>query len=264
MTKVLVVGCARSGTTWVANVLSACKDVDCINEPDETQDAKRAKMFLGHHPVIPPHTSETVGGISVKNYGELWDEAFSYDAENVIVKTVAAPYCVEWIVQRCDVDKVLWVDRNPLNTLSSWLMYERHKTDQVLEPKDGRLRRLAWLFASQYNSYRRLLMSLDASQIEVVNYEAMIELTKLRDFKVWHYITGRLGLKSDVQLETAILDLMHYGDELKSNPGLEGYTYYDHIHRDETQLDAEIWRSRITNDDADVLRDELGKWGIHA
>jgi hypothetical protein len=74
MTRVLLVGLPRSGTTWLANVLTAAEGSALNNEPDNHwmfPFAFRAKRGLPgrFHPLLDPEAEPT-------KYEELWRQAF--------------------------------------------------------------------------------------------------------------------------------------------------------------------------------------------
>src|SRR5436305_3126532 len=74
MTRILVVGFARSGTSWVAEMLATTESAGLLSEPDDAllhPFASRAKRRLpgGHYPVLSP-------GDEAPEYEVLWEEAF--------------------------------------------------------------------------------------------------------------------------------------------------------------------------------------------
>jgi hypothetical protein len=78
MSRVLVAGVPRSGTTWVARVLGHAGDTTFLNEPDNHlvfPFALRAKRCLsgGFHPALMPHDD-------APEYELLWREAFGLAA----------------------------------------------------------------------------------------------------------------------------------------------------------------------------------------
>jgi hypothetical protein len=71
--KVLIVGAPRSGTTWVANVLSRVPGGQLVHEPDNDLTdpfALRAKAGLGRYPVL-------AAGDIAHDYERLWESAFT-------------------------------------------------------------------------------------------------------------------------------------------------------------------------------------------
>jgi hypothetical protein len=71
--KVLIVGAPRSGTTWVANVLSQVPGGQLVGEPDNDLTdpfALRAKAGLGRYPVL-------AAGDVAHDYERLWESAFA-------------------------------------------------------------------------------------------------------------------------------------------------------------------------------------------
>jgi hypothetical protein len=71
---VLVVGAARSGTTWVAEVLARTSGADYVHEPDSVDwvpFAVRARAGMGLLPAVE------AGEVAPRLYAQLWDAAFS-------------------------------------------------------------------------------------------------------------------------------------------------------------------------------------------
>lgn len=266
--KILAVGTPRSGTTWACRVLESCEHVAFYNEPDTPKtfpQATLAKERIGHLPIIAPGERDSVSKRDITMLQDIWLSVFIHDTGDVLAKTCASPFMVEWIVELCGVDKVLWINRKPMNTLSSWLEYARHRGEHLKHPIEYVCRKLAWQFGIQYAEYQRLSKWMPKSQFVVFNYEMFAQLTARHDFQMWHTLASQLGLTSGVNLETTALDLLQYGDPQKGNPGFAGYTEYDHIHRDETQIDdPNIWRQRMGEVEYLTFKTELQRWGIFA
>jgi hypothetical protein len=156
--KVLVVGTARSGSTWAANVLGLAAGARQVYEPDGPMSDVLGAMVatrLGEFPVVPPRQRSYW-------YRLVWDLGFAggwpWDrveraraagrqlvrippavrdgiivslAEatrlvrrrppHVVVKSVNSVFSLDWIVERY-APKVLVLRRNPLNVVSSWLV----------------------------------------------------------------------------------------------------------------------------------------------
>lgn len=71
---ILVAGAPRTGTTWVANVLSRARGVAWINEPDREWPhpyALKAKLRLGQYPILEE------GDRVPREYGVLWARTFA-------------------------------------------------------------------------------------------------------------------------------------------------------------------------------------------
>ncbi len=78
--RVLVVGAARSGTTWVAEVLARTECADYLHEPDSVDwvpFAARARAGMGLLPVVRPDQP------APRHYERLWDAAFSSGRRSV-------------------------------------------------------------------------------------------------------------------------------------------------------------------------------------
>jgi hypothetical protein len=155
LTRVLVAGVPRSGTTWVAEMLGLAHGAVVVQEPDNP-DANPAaapvRRERGMHPVLEP-------GIAAPDYARIWDLAFAggwptgasamsisrglrklpppvlnpvltalspltarlrRQSDHHVVKSVFVTFSVEWVVARYR-PRVVLVDRNPLDVISSWL-----------------------------------------------------------------------------------------------------------------------------------------------
>jgi hypothetical protein len=153
--NVLVCGVPRSGTSWVAEVLSETDGARLVNEPDHplTNPAGgTAVSSLGLHPVLIP-------GQSAEAYELIWDVTFAggfpvnaatsrasrvlgllpasvrdplmsrtarlwrrvaTPPQHVIAKTVAGVFSLEWIAERYGAQVVL-TKRNLLSVIGSWM-----------------------------------------------------------------------------------------------------------------------------------------------
>jgi len=157
MSRILVAGLPRSGTTWLAKILAEAPGVRYVNEPDNRgvdPYAWLATIGLAPRPALSP-------GQSVPDYRSLWELAFKGgwpDGRAVdllrratasshlpralriaslrrfakiaargkpkgahqLVKSVAAGMALEWIEQEFDPRFVI-VWRHPLNLLPAWI-----------------------------------------------------------------------------------------------------------------------------------------------
>ncbi|HTL85184.1 MAG TPA: hypothetical protein VL856_08385 [Acidimicrobiia bacterium] len=151
--RILVLGTERSGTTWVARALASADDATYVHEPDNADAnplAADAKRGLGLYPALR-------AGEHVDGYARLWDHAFaggwpsspavarvggvvnrmppvvrrlvagaaarvsrrrSRVPQIVVVKSVHAPFAVDWLVERYRPAVVI-VRRDPLNVVAS-------------------------------------------------------------------------------------------------------------------------------------------------
>ena len=267
--RILVTGIARSGTTWVSTILSSARNVEFIDEPDNPEDSESAKRYIGHNPIIAPYTGKHDGRRDLSLYAGLWMNAFDVgneavdgDQRHILCKSIAIPHCVEWVCQIGNVDKVIWVVRNPLNTISSWYNHDIVKNDG--EPlSEEHLKRLAWLYGHKYTAMLRLMSTIDGDMVYPIQYETAADLTKNGDYEMWEYLMIRLGLSFNRSTLTRVIeDLMRPGDEIRGHPEMPEYNLYDHIHRSEEQIDSEVWKRRMTEKEADILSDGIRKWGI--
>jgi hypothetical protein len=83
---ILLAGGPRSGTTWVAGVLSTAQGVAWINEPDNEGHslfALKAKLPLGRFPLVAE------GDSVPRHYERLWERAFGGFRQGRYAQTVA-------------------------------------------------------------------------------------------------------------------------------------------------------------------------------
>jgi hypothetical protein len=157
--RIVLVGVARSGTSWLGHALGRARGVRFYYEPDNV-DADPLKSTAGQHgfgpyPVID--SDEEAG-----QFAPLWDLVFSGRlpfalrerrrlrpaakialrlprsirdpmvrtaaavsarrpgrAQNIVVKTIYATFSLEWLVARYR-PQIIAMQRNPLNVVSSW------------------------------------------------------------------------------------------------------------------------------------------------
>jgi len=150
--RILVLGTERSGTTWVARALAGAGNATYVHEPDNADAnplADDGKRGLGLYPVLD-------AGARADGYARLWDHAFAGGwpshplvarvgagvnrmppvvrrlvagasarvsrraraPEIVVVKSVHAPFAVDWLVERYR-PAVVVVRRDPLNVVAS-------------------------------------------------------------------------------------------------------------------------------------------------
>jgi hypothetical protein len=153
-TRVLLVGSPRTGSIWAARMLAASPNSRCVVEPDNVNARRPAGATgFGPFPVL------TVGH-SHPEYAALWRMAFAGRVpgragwthplsrmvlrlpltmqkpllsslatvvgglpgvpDTVVVQTVMAHFSAEWIVERYE-PRVVIIQRDPLNMISSWL-----------------------------------------------------------------------------------------------------------------------------------------------
>jgi len=87
--RVLVVGAARSGTTWVAELLGRTTDASYVHEPDNfdwVPFAGRARARLGLLPNIE------VGQDPPPAYARLWDQAFASRRPSLLNRVAVRAY----------------------------------------------------------------------------------------------------------------------------------------------------------------------------
>src|SRR5205807_4766333 len=156
--RVLVAGTARSGSTWVANVLGHAAGTRHVYEPDGPQSdvlGAMAATRLGEFPVLRPDArsfwyrlvwdvgfaggwpwdrvegARAVGRTMVKVPPVMRDAMVISLAEavhlvrrpprHVVVKSVNSVFSLDWIVKRY-APTVVVLRRDPLNVVSSWVV----------------------------------------------------------------------------------------------------------------------------------------------
>ncbi len=161
---VLLIGAPRSGTTWTVRVLAKAANAALMNEPDNVHSDPHGKattsLGFGPYRVLDP-------GDQAPQYEALWRLAFSgyvparrgvaqpvarvalrvpaqvrdpllslgagllaraQPARRVIVKSVLAHFCLEWLAERFQ-PQVVVMQRDPMNVVSSWLRLQVHGYD---------------------------------------------------------------------------------------------------------------------------------------
>lgn len=255
--RILVVGVPRSGTTWVGTILSKCRDTTYVNEPDDERRnsfARKAKETLGRYPIIAPGDRGRVGESDIGVLEQLWKSAFTVPefGEHVLVKSVFTPYCLEWVCEVAEVDKVLYVDRSPLNVLSSWVEYSLKVNKGI--PEGQILHRLAWQYAMQKQAYQRLNAVLGSSMVQIKH--EVLAVT----WQLFAPLALDLGLEWTYEAGEQLNDLSQRGEG--GHPGLEGYRVEQHIQRSQEQLELDGWKKRLTSEQVDILCGELARWDI--
>jgi hypothetical protein len=157
--RVLLIGVARSGTSWVGRAFGRAPHVRFYYEPDNidadpTGERPAGGRGFGPYPMIDPGQEETAfspvwdwvfsgrspfsrGGNKMKAAGQLAlrmprpvrrsllraTAAVSRRVPNTsdwkIAKTIYAPFSLDWLVRRYQ-PQVIAIQRNPLNVVSSW------------------------------------------------------------------------------------------------------------------------------------------------
>ncbi len=158
--RLVLVGVARSGTSWLGHALGRAQGVRFYYEPDNVDAdpsaaARAGRRGFGPYPVID-------GDQDAGQFAPLWDLVFSGQlpfalrerrhlrptamialrlprsvrdplvrgaaslsarrparASSIVVKTIYATFSLEWLVARYE-PKVIAMQRNPLNVVSSW------------------------------------------------------------------------------------------------------------------------------------------------
>jgi Sulfotransferase family len=163
--RVLLAGVGRSGTTWSGRILGCAADTVYMNEPDNigithADGPQVDTLGFGPYPVLR-------AGQQAPQYAALWRmawagrlpmrvgvgrsvarlglrlptavrdpllTAFAKAVEgtrsaprNVVVKSTMTPFALDWIVEQFN-PRVVIIQRNPLNVVSSWLDWKKFIT----------------------------------------------------------------------------------------------------------------------------------------
>ncbi|MBV8194353.1 MAG: sulfotransferase [Candidatus Dormibacteraeota bacterium] len=169
ITRTLIVGVPRSGSSWVGEILGTTSGAVLVHEPDNpvcNPQAWRLRERCGWFPVFHP-------GEAAPEYRQVWDLAFAggwplqrpaigagkalkrlpprlrhavlrplaastrrlrSSPQHVVVKSVYATFALEWLVSRYDPHVVV-IQRNPLNVISSWMDLEMPLGDLATSPR---------------------------------------------------------------------------------------------------------------------------------
>lgn len=250
--KILIVGVARSGTTWVATILSKCGDTFFFNEPDDERRFKQAavaKRLLTRYPTIAPGDSGAVGETTITEYEKLWRPLWATDAENVIIKSVFVPFCLEWIKLAFNITHVVWVQRDLHNVIRSWDEYSRRKNPGV--PREMLLRRLTWQACSHYSAYYRLQGNRFFSS--VANHTDLVDDPGLC-FKT---LATTIGLEMGHEAWEQLSDLNASG--VGGHYGLPDYDPAQHIRRTTEQAKAPAGWS---DSELLIINEEMARWNL--
>lgn len=159
--RVLLAGVGRSGTTWTGRILGCAADTGYVNEPDNigvnhSTGPQNDTLGFGPYPVLR-------AGQNAPQYEALWRMAWSgrlpmrvglgrrvarlglklppvvrdpllsafagavegtrKPPANVVVKSTMTQFALEWIVENFH-PRVVIIQRNPLNVVSSWLAWK--------------------------------------------------------------------------------------------------------------------------------------------
>lgn len=177
--RILVLGVARSGTTWLTAALSRADGVRLVNEPDnvdaDPDSGAAGRLGFGPYPILDrsqkaPHFRALwdlsfaarvprtgwrlgVGRLLLRLPRGIRDPILRHTAQaistlpgqppHVLVKSIYAMFAVDWIVANYQ-PRVIVIQRNPLNVVSSWVELGLHGFDLLDRPRlDARyLRRL--------------------------------------------------------------------------------------------------------------------------
>jgi hypothetical protein len=163
--RILIVGTARSGTSWCGKVMARAAGVRYYHEPDNV-DADTTRPELAGRSGFGPYPF--IDAASESAYTPLWDAVWSGRLPRMrgwrlqagraalrlprtlrdpltrqyatvasrlpggpqctVVKSIYAPFAVEWLVARYQ-PRVVAVQRNPLNVVSSWRQLGMHGFD---------------------------------------------------------------------------------------------------------------------------------------
>jgi hypothetical protein len=168
--RILVLGTARSGTRWLATAMGHAEGARVVKEPDnidaDPTGSGVSRLGFGPYPLLEPSDV-------APQFRALWDLAFSARVPNkpgfkrtaaraalrlpasvrepllrrsaqamsalpgraphVVVKSIYAQFCLDWLVERYD-PRVVVIERHPLNVVSSWAELGVHGFDLLERP----------------------------------------------------------------------------------------------------------------------------------
>lgn len=251
MNKILLVGVARSGTTWVATILSKCKDTYFFNEPDDERrftEAAKSKRGITRYPTIAPGDSGRVGESDIAAYADLWRRAWQpFQVENLLIKSVFAPFCLEWLKERFEIDHVVWVQRDIYSVIRSWYEYSRQANPGVDE--EVLLRRLSWQAASHVAAYARL------DRFDFFSYRAVHEAFVHDPKREFELLAKALGMETGHEAWEQLDDLNQSG--VGGHYGLPGYDAEEHVRRTKEEATAD---PNWNNAERVIIDREVGLW----
>ena len=169
--RLLLLGVARSGTRWLATALGHADGTRVVKEPDNVDADPTgngiSRFGFGPYPMIDRDAQ-------APQFRALWDLSFSNRVPNkpgmkrsaaraalrlprgirdpllrrtaqamsalpgrsphVLVKSIYAHFYVEWLLQHYE-PRVVVIQRNPLNTISSWIELGVHGFDLFDRPE---------------------------------------------------------------------------------------------------------------------------------
>jgi hypothetical protein len=163
--RILIVGTARSGTSWCGKVMSRAEGVRYYHEPDNVDADTERPEVAGRRGFGPyPFVDATNEGALTPLWDAVWSgrlprmRGWKLHAGRValrlprslrdpltrqyasvasrlpggpqctVVKSIYAPFSVEWLVARYQ-PRVVAIQRNPLNVVSSWRQLGMHGFD---------------------------------------------------------------------------------------------------------------------------------------
>ncbi len=166
--RILLLGVARSGTRWLGTALGHAEGTRLVKEPDnvdaDPRGAGQSKLGFGPYPMIGENES-------APQFRGLWDLSFTARVPrgwrrgaaraalrlprpvrdpllrrtaqamsampgrppHVVVKSIYAMFAVDWLLRNYE-PRVVVLQRNPLNVISSWNELGVHGFDLLSRP----------------------------------------------------------------------------------------------------------------------------------
>jgi Sulfotransferase family len=290
--RILLVGSARSGTSWTGRALGCAEATAYVNEPDNVDanpapGARTGVRGLGPFPVIAP-------GEESPGFEALWALAFSARVpnrkgirrgvsrlalrlpravrdplmrrvarvvasapgapEHTVAKSVMAHFSLQWIWERFH-PRVVIIQRNPLNVVSSWITlnvhgFDIHRRAAILErfaepigirspgPDASPLSLTAW-WVGLLNVTLARAAAVHPEWI-VISHESLCDETEL----AFHDLYARLGLTWTARSDKFLAEYGYHRPTFRPSyaPG-EGLTA-----REITRAQTQRWRERLSDD----------------
>ena len=244
---ILIFGSIRSGTTWLAEVLSSLDGYIQIFEPlhpDYVPEVSR--IFTDRNPYIPPHQDWPEGHslFSKIHSGKLINSWIMsqvsllkiFKAKRLVVKYVRGNLLLEWLVVNMDVLTPILMIRHPCAIISSQLNKGwqpgkklllnnpyldhypdiRRECERLSEPEE--LAALAWCLR-----YHAPLMSRKPYQFVLVCYEKLVRNGKEELIKIFNILNIPLENKAIAQLSIPSDTVTSISQVVKGKDPLAGW-----------------------------------------
>jgi Sulfotransferase family len=291
--RLLLLGVARSGTRWLATALGHADATRVVKEPDNVDADPTgtgvSRFGFGPYPMIEP-------GDDAPQFRALWDLAFSDRVPNkpglrrtaaraalrlprgirdplmrrtaqamsalpgrsphVVVKSIYAHFYVEWLLGYYQ-PRVVVIQRNPLNTISSWIelgvqgfdLFDRPAVrERYLEPLGISAPPPSASVTQRCAAWVGLLTTVLAGHVDrhpewlLVTHEELCVDPQVRIREV----CDRVGLTWSAEIERFLSE--------SNRPG-QGFSHIRVTHEQPTR-----WRNRLSDQQLDEIEEVLAQF----